>query len=222
MVCQAPLVYKKSEEEVSCYYCGTKQHSSVTCKEGHFVCDACHSKEALAVIEHLCTTTQESDMLKLFYQIREHPSIPKHGPEHHSMVPAIILTAYRNLGGTLPQNALKTALNRGSSITGGACGFLGICGAAAGVGIAFAIILESSPMKAQARSSAQKVTHAVLGQIAQYEAARCCNREVWTALNIASSLSGEFLHVKLLAEIEVKCDQKKFNQYCYGKACPIF
>lgn len=222
MVCGEELVYGAIEKEEKCHYCGILKSSSVTCKEGHFVCDACHSKEALAVIEHLCTTTQESDMLKLFYQIREHPSIPKHGPEHHSMVPAIIVTAYRNLGGTLPPNALKTALNRGSSITGGACGFLGICGAAAGVGIAFAIILESSPMKAQARSSAQKVTHAVLGQIAQYEAARCCNREVWTALNIASSLSGEFLHVKLLAEIEVKCDQKKFNQYCYGKACPIF
>lgn len=222
MVCGEGLVYGTVEKEETCHYCGVLKHSSVTCKEGHFVCDACHSKEALAVIEHLCSTSKQTDMLKLFYQIREHPSIPKHGPEHHSMVPAIILTTYRNLGGILPQNALKTALNRGSSISGGACGFLGICGAAAGVGIAFAIILESSPMKAQARSSAQKVTHAVLGQIAQYEAARCCNREVWSALHIASSLSQAFLHVKLLAEEQVKCDQKKFNQHCYGKQCPIF
>ena len=222
MVCGEGLVYGTVEKEETCHYCGVLKHSSVTCKEGHFVCDACHSKEALVVIEHLCSTSKETDMLKLFYQIREHPSIPKHGPEHHSMVPAIILTTYRNLGGILPQNALKTALHRGASIQGGACGFLGICGAAAGVGIAFAIILESSPMKAQARSSAQKVTHAVLGQIAQYEAARCCNREVWSALHIASSLSQAFLHVKLLAGKKVKCDQKKFNQQCYGKECPIF
>ena len=105
---------------------------------------------------------------------------------------------------------------------GGACGFLGICGAASGVGIGFAIVLESSPMAKVARSMAQKVTHAVLGKIAEYEAARCCHREVWTALNIASSLSERFLPVKLLAEIEIKCDQKKFNQHCYGKECPIF
>ncbi|ATB68972.1 methyltransferase [Sulfurospirillum diekertiae] len=222
MVCASALVYTPSPHEVTCYYCGSVSVQSVTCQEGHYVCDACHSKEALAVIEHICATSKERDMLKLFQQIREHPSIPKHGPEHHAMVPAIIVTAYKNSGGKLPENALKTALSRGSSIMGGACGFLGICGAASGVGIGFAIVLEASPVVAKARSAAQKVTYAVLGKIAEYEAARCCHREVWTALNIASSLSETFLHVKLLAQMETKCDQKKFNQYCYGKECPIF
>jgi MoaA/NifB/PqqE/SkfB family radical SAM enzyme/SAM-dependent methyltransferase len=222
MVCTSELVYGTTANEVACYYCGNISHHSVTCKEGHYVCDACHAKEALAVIEHICKTSKERDMLKLFRQIREHPSIPKHGPEHHAMVPAIIVTAYKNSGGKLPENALKTALLRGASVMGGACGFLGICGAASGVGIGFAIVLESSPVAKKARSTAQKVTHAVLGKIAEYEAARCCHREVWTALNIASSLSEEFLPVKLLALMETKCDQKKFNQYCYGKECPIF
>jgi len=138
------------------------------------------------------------------------------------MVPAIIVTAYRNSGGDLPENALKTALSRGSSVIGGACGFLGMCGAAAGVGIGFAILLEASPVAKTARSQAQKVTHAVLGKIAEYEAARCCHREVWTALSIAASLSETFLHVKLSADVEIQCDQKRFNAYCYGKKCPIF
>ncbi len=222
MVCSKELVYKATLDEATCYYCGSVSHQSVTCKEGHYVCDACHAKEALEVIEHICRASKERDMLKLFKQIREHPSIPKHGPEHHAMVPAIIVTAYKNSGGKLPENALKTAILRGSSIMGGACGFLGICGAASGVGIGFAIVLEASPVAKKERSAAQKVTYAVLGKIAEYEAARCCHREVWTALNIASSLSETFLHVKLLAQMEVKCDQKKFNQYCYGKECPIF
>jgi len=222
MVCKSELVYGAKSQESTCYYCGSVSHQSVTCKKGHYVCDACHAKEALLVIEHICSTSKERDMLKLFKQIREHPSIPKHGPEHHAMVPAIIVTAYKNSGGKLPESALKTALSRGSSIMGGACGFLGMCGAASGVGIGFAILLEASPVTKKERSAAQKVTYAVLGKIAEYEAARCCNREVWTALNIASSLSETFLHVKLLAQMETKCDQKKFNQYCYGKECPIF
>ncbi|MDD2382955.1 MAG: DUF5714 domain-containing protein [Sulfurospirillaceae bacterium] len=222
MVCQSALVYKTNEERAECYYCGITSSTSVTCESGHYVCDACHSKEALSVIEHLCENSYEKDMLKLFRQIREHPSIPKHGPEHHAMVPAIIVTAYRNSGGKLPKSALKTALSRGSSVIGGSCGFLGICGAASGVGIGFAILLESSPVASHARTTAQKVTHAVLGKIVEYEAARCCHREVWTALKIASKLSEKFLHVKLLAEVDVTCDQKKFNQYCYGKECPIF
>ena len=221
MVCQTPLTYGTLEKSETCYYCGVKSLSSVTCKEGHFVCDVCHSKEALLVIEQICERSEERDMIKLFRHIREHPSIPKHGPEHHAMVPAIIVTAYRNSGGEIPKNALKMALTRGASIMGGSCGFLGICGAASGVGIGFAILLESTPVASSSRAKAQKVTHAVLGKIAQYEAARCCHREVWTALKIAASLGEEFLHVQLLADMEVKCDQKKFNQYCYGKECPI-
>ena len=222
MVCQSPLNYRNTEQMHTCHYCGAQKTTSVTCKEGHFVCDACHSKEALVVIEHLCESTHEKDMLKLFKHIRSHPSIPKHGPEHHAMVPAIIVTAYKNSGGNVPENALKTALSRGSGIIGGSCGFLGICGAASGVGIGFAILLQSTPVTTTSRQAAQHVTHAVLGEIAQYEAARCCNREVWTALSIASKLSEKFLHVKLEAMADFKCDQKKFNQYCYSKACPIF
>lgn len=222
MVCHSPLVYANQESDVTCHYCGVQKQSSVTCKQGHYVCDACHSKEALVVIEQICEHSHEKDMLKLFKQIRSHPSIPKHGPEHHAMVPAIIVTCYKNSTGVLPKGALKTALSRGSGIIGGACGFLGMCGAASGVGIGFAIILESSPVTTSSRSRAQQVTHAVLGEIAQYEAARCCNREVWTALSIASKLSEMFLHVTLEALTDFKCDQKKFNQYCYGKKCPIF
>lgn len=222
MVCGEELIYGTHEEERACYYCGSVKESSMFCESGHFVCDVCHSKEALGVIEHICTTSKETDMLKLFYLIRAHPSIPRHGPEHHSMVPAIIITTYRNLGGILPKDALKIALHRGSSVQGGACGFLGICGAAAGVGIAFSILFESTPSKGKERSMAQKVTYEVLGEISTYEAARCCNREVWTALRIASKISQKFLQVRLLAENSVKCDQKKFNKLCYGKACPIF
>jgi MoaA/NifB/PqqE/SkfB family radical SAM enzyme/SAM-dependent methyltransferase len=222
MACQKPLAYETSVSPMRCVYCGGEYPSSVRCKAGHFVCDACHSKEALEVIEHLCSLSQERDMLSLFRRIREHPSIPKHGPEHHAMVPAIILTAYKNNGGKLPENALKTALSRGSSVMGGACGFLGMCGAASGVGIAFAILLGASPVAATARATAQKVTHAALGEIAKYEAARCCHREVWTALKIASKLCEAFLHVSVPAELEIRCDQKKYNTYCYKKACPIF
>lgn len=222
MVCKTPLVYGNVEQMHTCHYCGATKLTSVTCKEGHYVCDACHSKEALLIIEHLCERTHEKDMLKLFKHIRSHPSIPKHGPEHHAMVPAIIVTAYKNSGGSVPENALKTALSRGSGIIGGSCGFLGMCGAASGVGIGFAILLQSSPVTTTSRQAAQSVTHAVLGEIARYEAARCCNREVWTALSIASRLSETFLHVRLEAMADFKCDQKKFNQYCYGKKCPIF
>ncbi|WP_024955708.1 radical SAM protein [Sulfurospirillum arcachonense] len=222
MVCKSPLIYANTTEAVECFYCKIKSQSSVTCKDGHFVCDACHSKEALVVIEQICQSSTKTDMIELFHDIREHPSIPKHGPEHHAMVPAIIVTCYKNLGNQIPKNALQTALSRGSSVIGGACGFLGMCGAANGVGIGFAILLESSPVTKKSRAMAQQVTSKVLKEISEYEAARCCNREVWTSLKLASKFSKEFLGVQLKTTEDIKCDQKRYNQYCYGKECPIF
>ncbi len=122
------------ETPARCVYCHTEQPANALCQQGHFVCDACHSRDALAVIEHLLLTTRETDMVALLEEIRRHPAVPLHGPEHHSLVPGIILAAYRNSGGTVTPEMLQTALRRGKSMAGGACAFLGVCGAAAGVG----------------------------------------------------------------------------------------
>ena len=53
-----------------------------------------------------------------------------HGPEHHIMVGAALLTAYKNAGGEIDlQQALVEMMSRGRSVPGGACGFWGACGA---------------------------------------------------------------------------------------------
>ncbi len=162
LLCGAPLHYVLEETPAHCVYCHTEQTTNVRCQQGHFVCDACHSRDALAVIEHLLTTTRETDMLALLEEIRNHPAVPRHGPEHHSLVPGIILAAYRNSGGPVTPAMLQTALRRGKSIAGGACAYLGVCGAAAGVGAAFSLLLDANPVKPQERQAIKQITLAAL------------------------------------------------------------
>lgn len=81
MVCGAPLVYPDESVEARCAYCGATSSADATCTQGHFVCDACHSADAAAVIAHLCETSTETDVLALFARIRAHPSFHVHGPE---------------------------------------------------------------------------------------------------------------------------------------------
>ncbi len=147
LVCGSPLVYQSQARPGRCHYCRAELPAQTLCEQGHFVCDACHTAEAAAVIRHICQATEETDLIALMDEIRRHPAITCHGPEHHVLVPAVILTAYRNLGGGVTPEMFETALARGQAVPGGACGFMGVCGAAAGVGIAFSLLLGANPEK---------------------------------------------------------------------------
>ncbi|HIE07065.1 MAG TPA: methyltransferase domain-containing protein [Desulfarculaceae bacterium] len=222
MICGAPLVYQQKEEEKSCTFCHQTLMTNAFCEAGHFVCDECHAKDALKIIEHMCTTTSETDMIALLQQIRNHPRIPVHGPEHHALVPGIILATYKNLGGEISSETIKSGISRGARVPGGFCGFFGACGAALGVGIAFGLILQSTPMKAAARQQSQSATQSCLADIAKLDAARCCQRDSWLALNKAAELSQTMLPISLQANISLHCKQRGINPTCIGSKCPIF
>jgi hypothetical protein len=137
------------------------------------------------------------------------------------MVPAIILATYRNLGGAVTDEMIQTALQRGMSVAGGACGFLGACGAAQGVGIAFGILVGSNPIKARERQITQAVTARVLDKIASIEAGRCCQRDCWVALKEAASLSSSYLPRTLYADARLTCRQMDANDECILADCPV-
>lgn len=173
------------------------------------------------MIRRICLTSEETDMIRLFEQIRRHPAIPMHGPEYHAMVPAVILTTYRNRGGDIPPDVIESGISRGRNVAGGFCGFMGVCGAAVGVGISFSLLLDANPTKAAERRVVQQVTASVLSQIAKLKAARCCQRDCWIALSRAAELSGDLLPIPLKADHRLVCSQQDLNQECLGRACRL-
>ncbi len=221
MVCGAPLIYLPEDKIRQCTYCKKSLSANAVCRNGHFVCNSCHSEKGLEVIEHICLETKETDMITLFKEIRKHPAIPMNGPEYHSLVPGIILTTYRNLGGPMPSSIIKTGIDRGAKVAGGYCAFMGVCGAAIGVGIAFSLILDANPLKPKERKIVQSVTQAVLAEIAALKAARCCQRDSWIALKKAAELSQTFLPIALNAEKRLTCHQQHQNTECMGINCPL-
>ena len=222
MVCGQDLQYLPDARHAECFYCGRVCLSNALCVNGHFICDQCHSRDALKVVQSVCLNAHHEDMIALLQKIRTHPSMSMHGPEHHSMVPAIILSVYKNLGGNSTDQDILTAIERGKTIVGGACSFLGICGAATGVGIAFSIILKANPYAGEKRQLVMNITRSVAERIAGYKAARCCQRESWLALKTASDLSQKYLPVYLPAHKKMICTQSQLNKECIGSACPLW
>jgi 7,8-dihydro-6-hydroxymethylpterin dimethyltransferase len=222
LACGAPLHYLGQEALRQCLYCRRLLSANAVCAQGHFVCDACHTGDAMALMEHICLTTPETDMIALMAEIRRHPAMPLHGPEHHAMVPGIILATNRNLGGATPPAALSAALQRGRSLAGGSCAFLGVCGAVTGVGAAFSLLLEANPLKPGERLAVQKISLEVLRELTAFQAARCCQRDCWLALKKAAELSRKYLAVPLRAESPLLCRQAHLNKECLGAACPLW
>ncbi|MDY6953929.1 MAG: DUF5714 domain-containing protein, partial [Thermodesulfobacteriota bacterium] len=221
MVCGAPITYLSEPKEVTCAYCQKTFSANALCEKGHFVCDTCHLKDGLKAIERICLQTEETDMLALLEAIRRHPAIPVHGPEHHALVPGIVLATFRNLGGDIGPSVIAEGIKRGSTIAGGHCAFMGVCGAAVGVGISFSLILDANPLKPSERKTVQTVTQTVLAEIAKLKAARCCQRDSWIALKKAAELSETVLPIALKANSPVVCRQRKTNKECLGSDCPL-
>jgi len=222
LVCGAPLVYHATERPAACHFCGKVLQANACCQQGHFVCDRCHTGNALELIEHLCQATTETDPIKLFLEIRQHPSIPLHGPQYHALVPGVLLACLRNAGQSVTQGQLRSAIQRGGEVSGGSCGFIGICGAAAGIGIAFSILLEATPLNASARHTVQGIVQQVLAQIAGYKAARCCQRDCWIALRVGMQLAGELWILHLPIVLPFACSQMARNKECLGIECPLW
>jgi hypothetical protein len=221
MVCGSELRYLEREEQRRCHFCEQTFATQAVCAQGHYVCDACHARDARQVIETICLASDDTDMLRLLDRITAHPAFPANGPDYHALVPAVILTTYRNLGGHLPREAILTGIRRGAQVVGGSCAFWGVCGAAAGVGIAFSLLLEANPMKARERQGVQQAVQQVLADIAALRAARCCRRDSFLALRRAARLSRSLLPVTLRAEAALDCRQWRSNAGCLGARCPL-
>ena len=158
-------------------------------------------------------------MIRLLHEIRSHKKIPLHGPEHHAIVPGIILATYRNLGGNITEEQILTGIRRGTQIPGGSCGFMRVCGAATGVGIAYSIILDSNPVAPEKRQKIQKVVSRVISRISEQKAARCCQRECYIALKEAASVSSVLLPIVLKADFHLTYQQHSINRECIGVRC---
>ncbi len=222
LVCGVPLIYHSTEKQAVCHFCGRTLAANACCENGHFVCDKCHTGDALELIEHLCMNTKETEPVALFQEIRKHPAIPMHGPEYHALVPAVLLACIRNAGHPVSHEQLRSSIQRGGGIIGGSCGFIGICGAATGVGIAFSLLLEANPLKASARQTVQGVVRDVLAEIAGYEAARCCQRDCWIALRAGMSTASELFKLNLPEVQTFACSQMARNKECLGIECPLW
>ena len=223
LVCGEPLVYLNEAEPMKCSFCGKEEPSYAKCQSGHYVCDACHAKKGIEAIIDYCSASQKKDPVAMLMDMMNNPYIHMHGPEHHIMVGAALITAYKNFGGKIElDKALEEMKKRGSRYPGGSCGFWGCCGAAVSVGMCVSIITETTPLSGKTWGLANMATARALDAIGRLGGPRCCKRDSFTAVIAAAGVFRESLGVELDMPQGIKCTFSAENKQGIKKACPYY
>lgn len=220
LICGAPLKYLEKDEEMVCAICGKKELSKTSCVEGHYVCNECHMG-GLDEIMGLCLKSDSKDPIIIIKEMMKQPFCHMHGPEHHVMVGAALLTAYANAGGEVDlKEALTEMIKRGKEVPGGTCGFWGACGAGISTGMFISILTKSFPLAEKPWSLSNGMTSRSLNAISANGGPRCCKRDSFLAIQTAIDYVKEHLGIEM-EQSEVVCEFSSNNNQCLGKRCPF-
>lgn len=221
--CGAKLEYLEEAKEMECIYCHKKVTSQVQCENGHFICDECHSKNGIDLIIQFCKTTEETNPYVIAKNLFLDQRIHLHGPEHHVLVPAVLLAAYYNKTKEpqLKERYLALVKDRGSKIPGGFCGYAGCCGAGVGVGIFFSILEQISPLNHEKWGEVNQVSGETLLNIGKYAGPRCCKRNTFVAFETANHILQEKMGVSLIDKPMI-CGWFAKNEECLKEECAYY
>ncbi|MBQ9961146.1 MAG: SAM-dependent methyltransferase [Firmicutes bacterium] len=223
LICGEPIIYYDKMQEFECAICHGTFSSNASCEKGHFVCDECHEKRGVEIIMEYCLSTNLRNPIQMIDEMMENPYIYMHGPEHHIMVGAALLTAYMNAGGDLNlEEALAEMKARGSRYPGGSCGLWGACGAAVSCGMYISIMTKANPLTTKSWQQANRMTSRCLEAVAALGGPRCCKRNSFTTIKEAVKFTEEEFGVKMELPEEIKCRFSYENVQCKKKACPYY
>ena len=223
IICGNDLEYTDKDISLSCSVCGKKFTTSVKCTNGHFVCDSCHQSEAVDYIENYCKNNFSKDPVKIATELMRNPKIKMHGPEHHFLVPAVLLTSYYNTIGTpeMIGEKINIAKSRAEKVPGGICGSCGNCGAGVGSGIFISTITKATSLSEEPWKLSNLMTAKSLENIANNGGPRCCKRDSYLAIQTAVEFLKNNFNVYLPVS-EIICEFSNMNKDCKKEACLFY
>lgn len=179
--------------------------------------------EKYNLIKNECLKSTLKDPVELIFSIMQREYINMHGPEHHILDGSCFLTALHNAGVEFDlEEALDEMIDRGNKMPGATCGQWGVCGSAASLGAALAIVHETGPLSYNQyyKDNLNYVSQA-LQKIAEVGGPRCCKRNAFLSMQTAI----DFVKVQYNIELpksHISCIFSDKNNQCLGVECPFW
>lgn len=223
LICGEEVSSLAAKEDMTCVFCEQVLPADSCCTQMHFVCDDCYKLSPFDVVKSYCNKYKGTDPIALAVQIMNTSAIKMHGPEHHFIVPAVLLTCLNNLK-DIPENIDDKfeLANRRAYESIPNCTFnIGTCGAAQGAGIFLSIFNNLEPLSEDEWSLSNSIIADSLKKISETHGQRCCKRD--TYLSIEASI--DFLAEKYAIELpksEAKCTFSLRNNTCAREECSFY
>lgn len=225
MVCGSPLEYLAQARELTCASCGAIERGHIRCPRGHYTCDPCHNRDAVAAIEDVARTTASCDAFEIAEAMFGDPGLPMLGCQHAFIAGGALMAAVRNKGshGITNADLDEVFLRTAKQAHGGYCGLTGVCGIAPAIGACFAVLTGSKCGTTDAQRTTMEAVAQVSRAITGLTGPSCCKAYVWGALEVAVAYLRESLGVSLPARAAVACTYTDRHPHgCRGGRCPYF
>jgi hypothetical protein len=227
MVCGGRLDYLDKAEDLVCTYCGAGHQAHVKCPKGHFVCDACHGKDARTVVEDLARTSLSPDPIAIAELMMAHPSLPMLSCDHAFIAAGALMAALRNspYGSKIGEAGICEVFARtAKQAHGGYCGLTGVCGVAPAIGACFSIFLGARCGSDREQRIVMEAVTQVSGAITDLTGPSCCKAYVRRALTVAVAVFAEKFGVVLpIKDAAVVCSSTAHHPPgCREERCPYF
>ena len=224
-VCGTKLDYRDRGETLTCSYCGRQEEGHISCSRGHYLCNDCHGRNIVTLIEDFCRTTTLKDPMEIAELLMGHPGLPMLGCEHAYITAGALLAALRNspYGKSDADIIGEAFLRTGKQAHGGYCGLTGVCGVTPAAGAVFSVFLGARCGTDREQNitmeAATRVSRAITGRTGP----SCCKAYVRAAIPVAVSLFQERFGIILpLREPAVCMHSAKHPHGCREEKCPHF
>ena len=179
-------------------------------------------ERAKKIIES-CLQEKSKNPIEIFYNIANNEFVRIHGPEHHVLDGAALLTAFYNAGGKIElQESLNELMKRGLQMPGATCGMWGVCGAVSSMGAALSIIDNTGPLSLDASwGKHMEFTSKALYSLSQVGGPRCCKRDAFLSFQNAIEYINENYDVELESS-KIECGFSEKNMQCIKEKCPFY
>ena len=174
-------------------------------------------------IIEVCLQEKRKNPVAIFNQIAQMDFIRIHGPEHHILDGAALLTAFYNAGGKIDlENSLKELMQRGMQMPGATCGMWGVCGAVSSMGAALSIIDGTGPLSSDASwGKHMEFTSKALYSLSKTGGPRCCKRDAFLSFQQAIEFINDNYDIELESD-SVECLFNVKNEQCIKEKCPFY
>ena len=170
-----------------------------------------------------CLQEKSKNPVDIFYNIAQMDFVRIHGPEHHVLDGAALLTAFYNAGGKIDlQTSLNELMKRGLQMPGAICGMWGVCGAVTSMGAALSIIDGTCPLSSdESWGKHMEFTSKALHSLSQVGGPRCCKRDAFLSFQKAIQYINENYDVEL-EDSNIECCFSDKNEQCIKEKCPFY